>query len=132
ERVSMPGIGLSLFAARQAVNQVDDERQLPDQQADRGYRRDHMKVLHRLQELVRTHFVYSPRISFEADHEERNEDAVETDEGEEEMNFAQRLVHHFAEHLREPVIDAGEAAEECHREKRVVEMRDDEVRAVQE
>src|SRR5208282_1648196 len=63
--------------------------------------------------------------------EERDEDGIETHEREEEVNLAQRLVHHSAEHLREPVIETCEATEERHREKRIVEMRDDEVSAVQ-
>src|SRR3990172_4032630 len=43
------------------------------------------------------------------------------------MDFAQRLIHHPPEHLREPEVEAGEAAEENRAEKRIVEVGDHEI-----
>ena len=52
----------------------------------------------------------------------REERAVEEDERQEEVDLAQRLVHHPAEHLREPVVDRREDAEDAAAEEHVVDV----------
>src|SRR5262249_44211391 len=47
-----------------------------------------------------------------------------------EMHLAPALVHHPAEHLREPVVDGPEDAEDAAHEQHVVDVADDEVGVV--
>ena len=70
-------------------------------------------------------------VAGEAQIVHRHEDAVDADEGEPEMQFAERLVHHAADHLRAPEIRAGEDAEDGGDGHDEVEMGDDEVGGVQ-
>ena len=60
-----------------------------------------------------------------------HEDAVDADEGEPEVDLAERLVQHPAEHLREPEVRGREDAEDRRHAHDQVEVRDHEVRVVQ-
>ena len=70
-------------------------------------------------------------VAGEAEIVHRHEDAVDADEGQEEVPLPDRLVHHLAVHLREPEVRAGEDAEHRGDAHDEVEVADDEVRAVQ-
>ena len=61
----------------------------------------------------------------------REERQVEPDEHQHELDLAQGLVEHPAGHLREPVVDPREDAEDGAAEQHVVEVRDDPVRVVE-
>src|SRR6516164_9529859 len=49
-------------------------------------------------------------VADEAKIMEGHKDAVGTDEGDPEVQFAERLVHHAPGHLREPEVGSGEHA----------------------
>ena len=57
-------------------------------------------------------------------------DAVGEDEAPDEVNLAERLIHHSPEHLRVPVVDRREDREHGATEHHVVEVRDDDVGVV--
>ena len=57
---------------------------------------------------------------------------MNADEGDPEMDLAQRLVHHFAEHLGEPVDDGAEDSEQAPAEQHVMDVGDDEIGVVDE
>ena len=61
----------------------------------------------------------------------REEQHVGADEGQPEVQLAERLVVHVAGHLREPVVPAGEDGEHGAERQHVVEVRDDVVGVVQ-
>ena len=52
------------------------------------------------------------------------EDDVDANEGEPEVQLADRLRIHVAGHFREPVIPSGEDGEDRAQREHVVEMRD--------
>src|SRR5580692_2434791 len=61
----------------------------------------------------------------------RHEDGVSADKREPEMNLAQGLVHHAAEHLGKPEVGAGKDAEHRRYSHHHVEMSDHEIRGMQ-
>src|SRR5581483_3032213 len=71
-----------------------------------------------------------PHHAAEADQMHGTENQIEKNERQPEMNLAQGFVHQPAEHLGEPEIESGEAAEENVADQRVVKMRDHEVGVV--
>ena len=58
------------------------------------------------------------------------ERTITRDKGQGKVNLAQAVVHHSAEHLREPVIDAGEQSHQAARKEHVMQVGDDEIGVV--
>ena len=131
KRVGMPRIRRSLRAAEHAYEKVHQERDLPgyyDQQADGC---NHVQRLERLVVGINLQHVDSALAAAQADKEERNKNQVEADPGEDEVHFSPGLIHHPAEHLREPVIDPAKSCDDRGRYESVVEMRDYKIAVVQ-
>src|SRR5712675_3484456 len=62
---------------------------------------------------------------------EGHKNAVGAYKGEPEMHFAERLIHHAAEHLGEPEVGAGQNAKDGRYSHDHVEMAYDEVSSVE-
>src|SRR5580692_1309581 len=60
----------------------------------------------------------------------RNERPIESDEKEPEVDLAKGLVQQSAGHLREPVVHAGKDRHQASADEYVMNVADDEVRAV--
>ena len=75
--------------------------------------------------------VDAPHMPADAEDVHREEAPLKKMKVSTEVDLAQRLVHHPAEHLREPVVDAGEDREDDPRDD-VVDVGDDEVGVVDE
>src|SRR5208337_3334459 len=105
----VPWIRRSLRATEHAQEKVHQERDLPgdyDKQSDGC---DHVQRLERFVVGVNGRHIDPALAAAQADQEERNKYQVETDPGENEMQLTQGLIHHPAEHLREPVVDPAKS-----------------------
>ena len=71
--------------------------------------------------------VHPPRHAVEPDEVHREEGQVEADEHQPEVQLAEPLVQHPAEHLGPPVVGAGGQAEDAAAEQHVMEVGDHEV-----
>ena len=71
--------------------------------------------------------VHPPRHALEPDDMHRKEREVESDQHEPEVELAQALVQHVAEHLGPPVVGARHQREDAAAEHHVVEVRHHEV-----
>ena len=71
---------------------------------------------------------HAPRLALQAEDVHRAERQVHADDHQPEVPLAERLVEQLAEHLRPPVVEAGEDAEDRATEQHVVEVGDDVVR----
>ena len=60
----------------------------------------------------------------------REEGKIDADEGQPEMQFAEKFRIHVSGHLREPVVPAREDREDGAEREHIVEVRDDVVRIV--
>ena len=74
--------------------------------------------------------VDAARHAVQPEHVHREEREVEAEQHQPEVKLADLLAQHRPDHLREPVVDAGEEAEDRAAEEHVVEVRDDEVGVV--
>src|SRR5216684_3422304 len=106
EGCAVPRIGGGGFASETAVNKVIEENKLRGTGDQRG---DSDEAVHWHQG---GHKVVDKRckaadVTDQAEIMERHKNAVCADKSKPEMQFAKRLIHHAAEHLREPEISAG-------------------------
>jgi hypothetical protein len=86
---------------------------LKEREPNRGER--HREV--QIERLLRVHvdraaIPQSAIHAREALHEHRHEDQVHEHERPEEVDLAERLVHHAARDFRKPVVDAGKERED--------------------
>src|SRR5690349_20088824 len=73
----------------------------------------------------------APRLPSDAEIVHPHEDAIGADQSDEEVHASQALVHHAAEHFREPIIGCGEDAEDGGYTHDQVEVADHEVGVMQ-
>src|SRR5260370_37059833 len=102
KRGRLPGVLRRSLPYEQAPKEVEEENQLS---ATSDERRDGHKRMHGDQVLHEDDFRelrIAPDVTFKSDEVHRHEDAIDPNEGEPEMNLAQGLVHHAAEHLGKP------------------------------
>ena len=112
QAVGVPGILAGLLALERAPEEVHEEEDLGGAEDDRAHGDELVEALQRLQEVVLVGVVDAPHVAGDADVVHGEERPVVGDEGEPEVPLAQRLVHHAAEHLREPEGGGAEDAEQ--------------------
>src|ERR1051325_9034212 len=109
----MPWIDLRRLTGEQTPEEVDHEWNLRQTEGEGAHRDEHVDRLQVVQEGVLHRVVDAPHVPADAEDVHRKEGAVEGDERRPEMDLAERLVHHAAEHLRKPVVDGGKNAEDA-------------------
>src|SRR5436190_61510 len=109
ERVAFPRVVARWFAAAQRQEDVPEEQQharCDGEPADGGQEVEVVPA--RGRGIVGD----PPRHARQAELVHREEGQVEADEHDDELGLADRLVHHLAGHLGEPVVEAGHHAED--------------------
>ena len=100
--VASQGLSPTGFPVLDAPEEIDDERDLEDGEDPRAPRGDDVEVQHRLRKVVaRAPVEQAPRDAGHAQEEHRHEDEIHADERAEEMDLAERLVHHPPGRLRD-------------------------------
>src|ERR671919_2070231 len=121
EGPSVPGIVTSFLSAPATDRDVDYEHDYRERDDQRTDRRDGVP------ELPPEAFgvgVVAPRHPLEAEDVHRGERHVEADEHEREVQLAQAVGKESPEHLRPPVVEGGEEAENRTAEQNVMEVGD--------
>src|SRR5271155_1841641 len=113
ESVRVPRILRSLRALVIAVDDVREEEELRGAEHESAYRNKLVDRNDRLEEVVLLRIVDSPHVPGHPEDMHREEGAVEGDERDPEVNLAERLVHHAAEHLGVPIGNSREDAEQA-------------------
>ncbi len=126
----VPRIDGRAAARHDAPHEVDGKDDLREPQRDGAHGDDDVPVLLVLEELVLQRIVDPPHLPPHPDDVHGEEGEIEEDEGQPEVEMPQPVVHHAAEHLGEPVVDAGEGAEDGTAEDHVVDVGHDEVRVL--
>src|ERR1700686_5885893 len=101
ERGSAPRVFRSRRAPITAVNQVENEDELSGASAESGDSNELVQRHQRSREIIHERRI-TPDVAHQSEVMERHENAVGTDEGEPEMQLAQRLIHHASGHFAEP------------------------------
>src|ERR1700719_283410 len=109
----MPRILGSLLALVIAVDYVREEQELRGAEHERADRNKFVDRNHRLQKIVLLRIVDPAHVPSHPEDVHREERAVERDERDPEMNLAERLAHHVAEHLGIPIGNSREDAEQA-------------------
>src|SRR3954468_13519913 len=125
ERVGEPRVVGGARTLARRLDDVDEEQQEADRHHTRTDRREEVV---RLRQAVLAVGEVTTRHAHQAEHVLREEREVETDEHEPELGLTQSLVQYSPEELRPPVEQRGEEPEHGPSEKRVVHVRNDEVR----
>src|SRR5580700_9136802 len=101
QRGRFPWIVGRKLAPESTVNKVVNKNQLHSAGADGCNRNEAMHRNERLEVVVNERLI-AAHVAREAEVMEGHEDAVSTHEAQPEMNLTERVVHHPAEHFREP------------------------------
>src|ERR1022692_1660302 len=113
-----------------AIDEVEQEEQLARGRPERRMTNEHVDAVQALQIIHARGLRVAPRMTGYAQEVHGNEDRVDADEGDPEVDLADGLVHHLAEHLREPEVAAGEDAEDGRHAHDHVKVRHHEVSIV--
>ena len=132
QRADLPGIRRGLLARDHAREEVVDEEELRGSEHQRRARDPDVHAVQVLQELVIGVVVEAPLHAAIAHDEHAAEDDGDRHDRQPEVPLAERLVHHLAEHFREPEVDGDEGAEQDGCGHRQVKVADHEVGIVQE
>src|SRR5687767_11827640 len=107
EGIRLPRVAFGPSAAEEAPEEVDNKGDLRQPQQYRTDRNEDVDGLQRLQELILQGIVDAPHMTPHPENVHGEEGAIEEDEGAPEVDLPQRVVHHAAEHLWEPIVDGG-------------------------
>ena len=127
----LPRIVARLRSLEHAPEQVEQEHKL---NGDSHECRIGHKCLQRNQLSLISHFGelrVAPRLARQSQIMHRHENRIRAGEGDEEMNLSQPLIHHSAQHLREPIIRSSEDSEDRRNSHDQMEMANHEVSVVQ-
>src|ERR1700704_1329491 len=116
-----PGKALGYIVAENKLRATGDQRGDGDE-AVHGHQRGHEVV---------DKGCKAADVTDQTEIMEGHKNAVRAYKGEPEVHFAERLIHHAAEHLGEPEVGAGQNAEDGRYSHDHVEMADNEVSRVE-
>src|SRR6266850_2841110 len=123
KRGRLPRVGAGLFTLENAPDQIEVKDELDQHRADRGDRNKYNQRVQRLKEFILGKLRIPSRHAGDSHCVHWNKDAVDTDEGDPKMQFAELLIHEAPKHLREPKVECCKHAEDRSHAHHQVEMR---------